>query len=383
MAVLLKAGTDKTVNRVRYKNGAAGLAEVVRIYLKNGLGQLRELFRQLFVPGIDLVLDTRGDMHEILVCSNTYLFSYFNNYYASNPPICCFDANLTSIGGLSLNAASSPYFAAAASVGTYSLFAGGYVANSTAIVPTGAVYAFSDSLVRTNPTALSTARGAPAGAAVGNYALFAGGDSSTTGTMAASAVVNAYSASMVRSTPTALSVARIALGGISNGTYALFVGGSNSSGANVTTVEAYNASLTRTTLSSMTSNGSGNYMCANAAIADYFLIYNGNSGFEVYSKALVKQSFITVSPNYGISGCHTFDRSCAVFLGYDSYSSKKAIGFAYDNTLVRSSVLTPALPVVGCGAIGFKDHVVFAKGSYAVGNTFATIPHAQTLRYYK
>ncbi len=382
--VLLKSDAGKTINRMRYKDAAACLAELVRVYLKNSLGHLQELFRQLFVPGIDLVLDARGSTREILVCSNSYLFSYFNDYSVSNPPIHCFDSSLTSFGGLSLNTTNSPYFAAAASVGAYALFAGGYLSTATDIVPTSSVYAFSDSLIRTNPTALSSARAALGGTSVGNYALFAGGNTSATvSTMTASTITNAYSATLVRSTPTALSAARIALVGISNGTHAVFAGGCNSSGSMLTNVDAYTASLTRTALAALTSNNNGYFPCAYAAISDYFLFHNGNTGFDIYSKALVKQSFVSTSPNIGLSGCNTSDRGCAVFLGLESSASKKALGFSFDNTLVRTTILTPELPVVSCAAIGFKDHVVFAKGRYYNESTLTPIRHAQTLRYYK
>ena len=57
----------------------------------------------------------------------------------------------------------------------------------------------------------------------GSYALFGGGSNSST--YGASTVVDAYNASLTRSTPTALSVARTALGAAAIGNYALFAGG--------------------------------------------------------------------------------------------------------------------------------------------------------------
>ena len=73
-------------------------------------------------------------------------------------------------------------------------------------------------------TALSQARSILAGASVGNYALFAGGaDSSDLST------VDAYNSSLVRSTPASLSQARSNLAGASVGNYALFAGGSTDS----------------------------------------------------------------------------------------------------------------------------------------------------------
>jgi hypothetical protein len=95
------------------------------------------------------------------------------------------------------------------------------------------VDAYDASLVRTTPTALSTARGQLAATTVNGYALFGGGYGT-----GQSAVVDAYDASLVRTTPTAISVARSGLAAASIGDYALFGGGSNSSGYD-STVDAY------------------------------------------------------------------------------------------------------------------------------------------------
>jgi hypothetical protein len=82
---------------------------------------------------------------------------------------------------------------------------------------------------------LSAARRELAGASVGNYALFAGGhdDSDSYDT------VDAYDASLTRSTPTALSAARHNVAGASVGNYALFAGGSSLPSDYKDTVDAY------------------------------------------------------------------------------------------------------------------------------------------------
>ena len=63
-------------------------------------------------------------------------------------------------------------------------------------------------------TALSSGRTYHAAATVGNYALFGGGYSYSSGYMT---TVDAYSASLIRSTPTALSEARYDLAGVAVG----------------------------------------------------------------------------------------------------------------------------------------------------------------------
>ena len=84
-------------------------------------------------------------------------------------------------------------------------------------------------------TALSTARRLLAATTVGDYALFGGG---TTGS--SSNVVDAYNASLTRSTPTALSTARYQLAATTVGDYALFGGGTTGNSSSV--VDAYTAS---------------------------------------------------------------------------------------------------------------------------------------------
>ena len=81
-------------------------------------------------------------------------------------------------------------------------------------------------------TALSLAREKLSAATVGNYALFGGGLGASS-----SAVVDAYNATLTRSTPTALSAARKELAATTIGNYALFGGGSGASDSAV--VDAY------------------------------------------------------------------------------------------------------------------------------------------------
>lgn len=110
------------------------------------------------------------------------------------------------------------------------------------------VNAYDASLTRSTPTGLSVARWSIAGTRVGNYALLGGGyTSSSPSSTKMSKVVDAYNASLTRSTPTTLSVSRASLAATSIGNYALFGGGGYSGTSLKDTVDAYNISLTRTT----------------------------------------------------------------------------------------------------------------------------------------
>ena len=138
---------------------------------------------------------------------------------------------------------------AATTVGSYGLFGGGIISFKCSAV----VDAYSSSLVRSTPTALSQARSSCGATTVGGYALFGGGiiDMTVSGydiINTNTAIVDAYSSSLVRSTPTALSQARSYIGATSVGVYALFGGGyGKGSSEGCSTVDAYSSSLVRST----------------------------------------------------------------------------------------------------------------------------------------
>ena len=81
---------------------------------------------------------------------------------------------------------------------------------------------------------LSVKRERPVATSVGNYALFGGGHSGTDYL----STVDAYDTSLTRTTPTALSVARDGLSATTVGNYALFGGGYNGTDR-LSTVDAY------------------------------------------------------------------------------------------------------------------------------------------------
>ena len=113
------------------------------------------------------------------------------------------------------------------------------------VTKSGSIYAILSSYTQIlsyhgTPTALSEARGYLTATSVGNYALFGGGVSDTL-----TATVDAYDTSLTRTTVTPLSEARYELTATSVGNYALFGGGYGD--IPTSTVDAYDASLTRTT----------------------------------------------------------------------------------------------------------------------------------------
>ena len=156
-----------------------------------------------------------------------------------------YDTSLTRTTPTGLS--QSRYKLAATSVGNYALFGGGGSAQYTRLV----VDAYDTNLTRTTPTALSLERRNLAATTVGNYALFGGGEKNGI----ASSVVDAYDTSLTRTNPTGLNEARgwlaattvsPAVGSSSQSSYALFGGGAAGSSYS-SVVDAYDTNLTRTT----------------------------------------------------------------------------------------------------------------------------------------
>lgn len=88
--------------------------------------------------------------------------------------------------------------------------------------------------------------------------------------------VESYDASLTRSTAVELSSAKIDLASATVGEYAMFAGGykGNSDAAYVATVDAYNTALTKTTMPDLSV---GRYGLASAVIGDYALFAGGIS----------------------------------------------------------------------------------------------------------
>ncbi len=151
---------------------------------------------------------------------------------------------------------------AAASIGAYALFAGGYYNGESA-----AVDAYDSSMVRTSPAALSVARSELGGTGNGTYAIFAGGGK--WGTTMRNAV-DAYDASLVRSTPAVLSCERTRPQAVSVGGVAVISGGYN--GGARSEVDMYDSSLVRTT-----GTGAARYNGASAVAGSFAIIAGGKN----------------------------------------------------------------------------------------------------------
>jgi hypothetical protein len=122
---------------------------------------------------------------------------------------------------------------AAAGVGNYALFGGGYDGGylaSSAIGGDKTVDAYNAALTRVSAISLSEGRRNLAAASSANYALFGGGESGVGVKYVYHTTVDKYDSSLTRSTPAGLGQGRVGLAATSVGNYALFGGGVAASG---------------------------------------------------------------------------------------------------------------------------------------------------------
>ena len=171
---------------------------------------------------------------------------------------------------------SSRYNMASAEVGYYALFAGGKSSSSGSSSRVVDAY-LNSSLTRTTASSLKTGCRTN-GTHVGNYAIFAGGSTSSGYTD----VANAYNTSLVKSNPTSLSSARGSIGTANIGNYAIFAGGRATSSTDV--VDTYNQTLTRGTTIYLSSKDSAMH----GATAGDFAIFAGETCTNAFDANLTR-----------------------------------------------------------------------------------------------
>ena len=250
---------------------------------------------------------------------------------------------------------------AAATIGNYALFGGGYDTSRTYV---SNVDAYDKSLTRTTPTSLSTGRADLGATAVGDYALFGGGFTSGT---AVTNVVNAYDTSLTRTSARTFTLARGKLAATTLGDYALFGGGATSKTVVTNVVNAYDTSLTRTSAMALGSDGKE---LAATTVGDYAL-FGGGSGSSTYSKVVTV--YDTSLTRVTTSSLDLFDTavSClaattvgdyALFAG--GYNDSDIISDinAYDKSLTRTTPTSLSTGRYYLAATSIGEYAIFAGG---------------------
>ena len=239
----------------------------------------------------------------------------------------------------------------------------------------------------TLPT-LSVARSA-LGAATANdkYAIFAGGHTGS----ARSNVVDAYSIDLVRTNPMLLTTAVSNLFAGSIGDYAVFAGGLSGSASTSAKINAYNSSLTKTSLSK--SLTTARYSGATAITGsgrgdDPKLLFAGgknttnNLSFspkeEIYglTRSLTYVGYSLPAATDSLAGAHVGEY--AVFAGGAlSGGNDTKSAYAYDYALIRTNLtnLSYAREDMAGGSVG--NYAIFAGGTVFV-SSIGTCSYGQT-----
>ena len=224
-------------------------------------------------------------------------------------------------------------------------------------------------------TPLSKYRSLLAGTTVGGYALFGGGGDSDAKEV--EAIMDAYNASLTRTTATSLSVARQELTAITLGDHALFVGG-RSGGTAFGTVDVYDASLTRTTATELSI---ARYDSAAAVVGSYALFAGGRgpgifggadalSAVDAYNTSLTRTTAtplvdeIWACAGGSVGGYAVFGGGCD--LNTDSSHIEPIGGTGvvqtYDSSLTSSRAEPLSCKRTGHSAATIGNHLLFAGG---------------------
>lgn len=165
-------------------------------------------------------------------------------------------------------------------VGQYAIFAA-YVSSSEMDV-----FAYNDNLIKTTASAFSRIRTGFNSSCNNSYAIFAGSSTSSYAKYA-----DAYDTSLVLHTTPNLSVNRENPRGTNLGEYAIF-----GAGLGQKTIEAYDTSLTRISMTDL----SGNYAdgaCSTKEYAFYATMNASINAVDIYDSELVKQTTLSLSQN--------------------------------------------------------------------------------------
>lgn len=238
---------------------------------------------------------------------------------------------------------------AAASVGNYALFGGGY----TGIAGSNIVDAYDNTLTKTMPSHLHAPTQQLAATNVGNYALFGGGTYAN---------VDAYDSSLTRIVAENLSEHRTQLAATKVGNYAFFGGGYASTEKD--TVEVYDENLTK---SIATPLSFATYMLAATPVGDHALFGGGQVGSSTtdvvyaYDTELTKTTIASLSqPRRQLSATTVGDY--AVF--GSGYYGKPTVD-AYDSSLTKTTVPEQFVEAVhDYGATTIGKYALFGGGLY-------------------
>ena len=242
---------------------------------------------------------------------------------------------------------------AAASVGNYAIFGGGFERQPNDAVNLRNPTAYNNSLTKMSAPPLQIGRGSISSASSSNFAVFGGGNPYKN----RDPRVDAYDSNLTHYSPDDLQTGRQDMLGTGFGNYALFGGGNTNSGTQTNMVDAYDNSLTHTMPTGLTFNT--NDGCATST-ENYAMFgggtagsYNDNSATTAYNSSLTRISSPSLSERRNYVNAGSIG-NYMLFAGgnyrYRSGGKPVTVSYdsvdAYDSSLTRSSAPKLSAPRV-------------------------------------
>ena len=289
------------------------------------------------------------------------LFGGGQNYSSYYSTVDAYNASLVRSTPTALSVAK--YTLGATPVGNYALFAGGQTKSSSI---SATVDTYNKSLTKSTATDLRVGRNNISATTIGNYALFAGG-SSTTGY----AYVDAYDSSLTRTSPTNLSESKTQLAATTIGDYALFAGGTTEPDAGYAknSVDTYNKSLTKGTATSMQES---KYLLAATTVGGYAIFLGGSTGYtfsgrtvDAYNASLTRTAAPTASKYNREMLAATSVEGFAIFAGGLDQDDVMNVVEVYDESLTKTMTTTLSAGRFRLSATTIGNYALFGGGRTA------------------
>lgn len=251
-------------------------------------------------------------------------------------------------------------------MGSYALFVGGLRSvNYSDDTPSNSIDIYDNKLVHTTNT-LSGSRYRMAGVGMTDWSLFAGGKTGADENTNCSATVYKIDNNFVKTVAsTGLTTAVWAVAGSSVGDYALVAGGrTNTRSGVVSNVAAYNKSLTKTVVSSLTT---ANAFMAGCRLNDNLVIFGGGnkeSKINSYNSSLTQGASSQTFYDNKNMGTAVLNGKAVYAGGYNNDGTGKPQVYLFDSSLTRSEVSTGLIKGRPAAGVTMDDYILFGGGYY-------------------
>ena len=270
---------------------------------------------------------------------------------------------------------------ASAVTGNYALFAGGlyeYDNDGYSATAVNTVDAYNNTLIKSTPSNLDTQVEGLAGVSFNNYALFGGGKSNAA-LYPIQTTVNVYNNSLSKLTSVALSTRRHYLNGGKIGNYALFAGGYqvNITNTYLNSIDAFDTSLVLID-PAPDSLSEKKRQFATAQSSNYLLFAGGQtsdsnllSTVDAYNTSLVKTTCTDLSVGRPLLAGTVID-NIYLFAGGGSSSVGNTSVIDVYNSLIKTDSLSLSVARYGLTGVVIDEYIIFAGGANRTTNPVRT-----------